>query len=38
VVTEGMKVPPRSVVLGVPGKVVRQVTDAEWQCSALPRL
>ena len=29
VVTEGMKVPPRSVVLGVPGKVVRPVTDAE---------
>ena len=29
VVTEGMVVPPRSVVLGVPGKVVRPVTDAE---------
>ncbi len=29
VVTEGMQVPPRSVVLGVPGKVVRQVTDEE---------
>jgi len=29
VVTEGMKVPKRSVVLGVPGKVVRKVTDAE---------
>ena len=29
VVTEGMKVPKRSVVLGVPGKVVRKVTEAE---------
>jgi carbonic anhydrase/acetyltransferase-like protein (isoleucine patch superfamily) len=29
VVTEGMVVPPRSVVLGVPGKIVRQVTDEE---------
>ncbi len=28
-VPEGMEVPRRSVVLGVPGKVVRQVTDAE---------
>lgn len=28
-VTEGMKVPARSVVLGVPGKVVRKVTDDE---------
>jgi carbonic anhydrase/acetyltransferase-like protein (isoleucine patch superfamily) len=28
-VTAGMKVPPRSVVLGVPGKVVRKVTDDE---------
>jgi carbonic anhydrase/acetyltransferase-like protein (isoleucine patch superfamily) len=29
VVTEGMEVPPRSVVMGVPGKVVRKVTDEE---------
>jgi carbonic anhydrase/acetyltransferase-like protein (isoleucine patch superfamily) len=29
VVPEGMKVPARSVVLGVPGKVVRKVTDDE---------
>ena len=29
-VTEGMKVPPRSVVLGVPAKVVRKVTDGEY--------
>ncbi len=28
-VTEGMQVPPRSVVMGVPGKVVRKVTDEE---------
>ena len=29
VVTEGMAVPARSVVMGVPGKIVRQVTDDE---------
>ena len=29
VVPEEMKVPPRSVVRGVPGEVVRQVTDEE---------
>ena len=29
VCTEGMKVPPNSLVLGVPGKVVRQTTAAE---------
>jgi carbonic anhydrase/acetyltransferase-like protein (isoleucine patch superfamily) len=29
VVTEGKKVPPRSVVMGVPGKVVRVITDEE---------
>lgn len=29
VVTEGMKVPARSVVLGVPGKVARKVKPAE---------
>jgi carbonic anhydrase/acetyltransferase-like protein (isoleucine patch superfamily) len=28
VLTEGMQVPPGSVVLGVPGKVVRQVDEA----------
>lgn len=28
-VTEGMKVPPRSLVLGVPGKVKRELTDDE---------
>ena len=27
--TEGMKVPPRSLVMGSPGKVKRQLTDAE---------
>jgi carbonic anhydrase/acetyltransferase-like protein (isoleucine patch superfamily) len=30
-VPEGKQIPPRSVVLGVPGKVVRQVTDEELQ-------
>jgi carbonic anhydrase/acetyltransferase-like protein (isoleucine patch superfamily) len=29
VVPPGMKVPPRSLVMGVPGKVVRTVTDDE---------
>jgi carbonic anhydrase/acetyltransferase-like protein (isoleucine patch superfamily) len=29
VVTEGVVIPPRSLVLGVPGRVVRQVTDEE---------
>jgi carbonic anhydrase/acetyltransferase-like protein (isoleucine patch superfamily) len=29
VVLEGKKIPPRSLVLGVPGKVVRQVTDED---------
>jgi carbonic anhydrase/acetyltransferase-like protein (isoleucine patch superfamily) len=30
VVREGWHVPPRSLVLGVPGRIVRQVTDAEY--------
>ncbi len=29
VVTEGKIIPPRSVVMGIPGKVVRSVSDAE---------
>ncbi len=29
VVTEGMEVPPRSLVMGVPGKVVRHIKDEE---------
>ena len=29
VVPEGMEIPPRSVVMGVPAKVVRKVTDEE---------
>ena len=29
VVTEGRRIPPRSVVMGVPGKVVREVTAEE---------
>ena len=30
-VREDQVIPPRSIVLGVPGKVVGQVTDAQWQ-------
>jgi carbonic anhydrase/acetyltransferase-like protein (isoleucine patch superfamily) len=30
-VPEGMQVPPRSMVMGVPGKVRRQVTEAELE-------
>jgi carbonic anhydrase/acetyltransferase-like protein (isoleucine patch superfamily) len=29
VVTEGRRIPPRSVVMGVPGKVVREITREE---------
>ncbi|MCI0463042.1 MAG: gamma carbonic anhydrase family protein [Gemmataceae bacterium] len=29
VVTEHRRIPPRSVVMGIPGRVVRQVTDEE---------
>ena len=32
---EGMKIPPNSLVLGVPGRVIRQTTDAERQRIAL---
>jgi carbonic anhydrase/acetyltransferase-like protein (isoleucine patch superfamily) len=28
-ITEGRRIPPRSVVMGVPGKVVRAVTDED---------
>src|SRR5438445_9514583 len=28
-VTEGRRIPPRSVVIGVPGRVVREITDDE---------
>jgi carbonic anhydrase/acetyltransferase-like protein (isoleucine patch superfamily) len=31
VVTEGKKIPPRSLVMGIPAKVVRPVTDAELE-------
>ncbi|HUO85463.1 MAG TPA: gamma carbonic anhydrase family protein, partial [Thermoanaerobaculia bacterium] len=31
VVTEGMEVPPRSLVLGVPGRVRRELTAAELE-------
>ncbi|HEY8475855.1 MAG TPA: gamma carbonic anhydrase family protein [Chloroflexota bacterium] len=31
IVTEGKVIPPRSLVLGVPGRVVREVTDEEYE-------
>jgi carbonic anhydrase/acetyltransferase-like protein (isoleucine patch superfamily) len=31
VVTEGRRIPPRSVVMGVPGRVVRQITAEELE-------
>jgi carbonic anhydrase/acetyltransferase-like protein (isoleucine patch superfamily) len=31
VVTEGRRIPPRSVVMGIPGKVVREVTPEELE-------
>src|SRR5262249_34297596 len=31
IVTEGKIIPPRSLVVGIPGKVVRQVTEEEVQ-------
>jgi len=31
VVTEGMQIPARSMVLGLPGKVVRQTTEEEFE-------
>jgi gamma-carbonic anhydrase len=31
VVTAGTKVPPRTLVVGTPGKVVRDLTESEWQ-------
>jgi carbonic anhydrase/acetyltransferase-like protein (isoleucine patch superfamily) len=30
-VTEGRRIPPRSVVMGIPGKVVREITAAELE-------
>jgi carbonic anhydrase/acetyltransferase-like protein (isoleucine patch superfamily) len=30
-VTEGRRIPPRSVVMGVPGKIVREITPAELE-------
>lgn len=29
-VKEGQTIPPRSIVVGVPGKVIGQITDAQW--------
>jgi carbonic anhydrase/acetyltransferase-like protein (isoleucine patch superfamily) len=31
VVTEGRRIPPRSVVMGIPGKVVREITAEELE-------
>jgi len=31
VVTEGRRIPPRSVVMGVPGRVLREVTAEELE-------
>lgn len=31
IVTEGKVIPPRSLVLGIPGRVIRQVTDEEFE-------
>jgi carbonic anhydrase/acetyltransferase-like protein (isoleucine patch superfamily) len=30
-VPEGREIPPRSLVVGTPGKVIREVTDAEYE-------
>ena len=30
-VTEGRRIPPRSVVMGIPGKVIRPITDEELE-------
>lgn len=30
-VREGQVIPPRSIVVGLPGKVIGQVTDAQWE-------
>jgi gamma-carbonic anhydrase len=31
VITAGAKIPPRTLVLGQPGKVVRELRESEWQ-------
>jgi carbonic anhydrase/acetyltransferase-like protein (isoleucine patch superfamily) len=31
VVTEGRRIPPRSVVMGIPGKIVREITAEELE-------
>jgi carbonic anhydrase/acetyltransferase-like protein (isoleucine patch superfamily) len=35
VVTEGRRIPPRSVVMGVPGRVVREITEEEIERTRL---
>lgn len=31
VIPDNKEIPPRSVVMGVPGKIVREVTEKEWE-------
>ena len=33
-VREGQTIPPRSIVVGVPGKVIGQITDGQWEAAA----
>jgi carbonic anhydrase/acetyltransferase-like protein (isoleucine patch superfamily) len=33
VISDNKEIPPRSVVMGVPGRVVRKVTEEEWNIS-----
>ncbi len=33
VISDNKKIPPRSVVVGVPGRIVREVTKEEWERS-----
>ena len=35
-VTEGRRIPPRSVVMGVPGRIVREITPEELQHARKP--
>ncbi|MBU7018443.1 MAG: gamma carbonic anhydrase family protein [Theionarchaea archaeon] len=33
VIPDNKKIPPRSVIIGVPGKIVREITEEEWKRS-----
>jgi len=33
VVPDNKEIPPRSVVVGVPGRIVRDITEKEWEQS-----